>query len=695
MAVNRQLNTLGQMRVDVPHLRSVESSICYDFDAIGLLITGGVPCVVKGFDVVSPATTVGLSATSFSINTAGGRLVHPSASDSGSFFQVPLSRANETLNTLNTRLQGSWTPNTVNYIGIDLLRSADNSTSESVRFLNTVPNTESSRVVPLGRTLDYVITISSQTFSGSPSIAPLYIVTTDANNTITNIVDARNLLFRNGAGGDSPTVNQPFGWPGGRNEANPALATVAGDRSIKSLKQWMNATMTRLQEIGGGEYWYSLTADRNVRMTAGGIFASNGESFEWDGTNLHWKSIAFLIDNSTATINQVADQLTSSAGLTNLADGECLFVDLDRTANKTVALSNALSAQKAPLATLGGSTVPGQRWIIAIRSGTKIFIRDQSYPVGSAFQLATTTVAGMIRTTINANGSITDPVAVGLADSAYYTATCGGLSHNTDLGVTTLLSANDIVVGRGSSAGDQNVIITTNSTYSTHIRSSSTPNGDLLVDSIPLTIQNQCHYDGTKAWTIEGITILPLAPHTDGSGNPHIKYFCKATKVWKTPCRLLDNAHSWTYNSSNTILTATGYGALSVDGVAAIVGDRILVNNPSNAFNGIYVVVQIGDGSHYAIMQRADDAGSPYSNQALGYGYDLFAGSAVKVTAGGSYAGLYFMLNVIPKAGEPALDGSEISNWVTTDNITNDQMCVMWMDGSFTTIASGPDYTVG
>jgi len=706
MAVNRQLNTLGQMRVDVPHLRLIESAICYDFDAVGLLITGGVPCVVKGFDVVNYATAVGSAATDLIIKTAGARLVHPAASDSGSFFQVPLSRPNETLNKINGRIQGSWSPNTANYVGIDLLRSADSTTSESARFLNTVPNTESSKTVPLGRTMDYVITISNQPFSGSPSIAPLYIVQTDATNTIVTLKDARNLLFRNGAGGDSPTSNQPFGWPGGRNEANPALTTIAGDRSILSFKQWLNAAMTRFQELGGGEYWYSLTADRNVQMTQGStVFASNGEAFEWNGSNLHWQGIGFIFDNSTARINAVADQLGDQPGVTDLADGECIYVDLDRVVNETG--GNALTAKKGVLNTLGGSAIPGQRWTIASRSGNKIYVRDQPYPVGSAFKLASTTVAGMIRTTINANGDISDPIAVGLAksDSLGNTATCGGVSHNKDNTSTTMLNAGDIIIGRGITGGDHNVIVQTSAGYGTVVESTGTtpyfdirtsggmPYGSPEVNATPFSIQAQTHYDGTKAWTLQGIATLPKPPVVDGGGNIHIKYFAKQTKVWKTPCNYLDNVTAWVY-SDPTRIVAPATGAYSVDGHNPSVGDRILVNNPSNLMNGIYTVNVAGGTGVYAVLTRAIDAGGIGSNQYLGYGYDLYDGCAVKITAGTSYTGLHFVLRTTPQAGRPALDGTEANTWQFTDNMTADQMCVMFSDGSYTVMATGPEYAV-
>jgi hypothetical protein len=57
-------------------------------------------------------------------------------------------------------------------------------------------------------------------------------------------------------------------------------------------------------------------------------------------------------------------------------------------------------------------------------------------------------------------------------------------------------------------------------------------------------------------------------------------------------------------------LTADANGALSVDGVAVAVGDRILVKDETagaDVDHGIYVVTQTGDGSNPFILTRADD----------------------------------------------------------------------------------------
>lgn len=723
MAVNRQENFLGQQRVDVPHLRAIESAVCYDFDVVGLTLTAGIPCVISGFEVLNYTTLVGNLASSLTIKTASSRIIHPLASDSGSFFQVPSSRADEVLNISNSRLQGSWTPNTANYLGIDLLRRTDTETVSNVKFLTTNPETETNKRVPLARTLDYVFTISTTPFSISPSICPLYIVQTDSNNSITSIRDARNLLFRNGSGGDSPSVNNPYGWPGTRNEATASNPLQAADRSIKSLKQWLNATMTRIQEIGGGEYWYSLTADRNIKMCQSGTFSSNGESFEWDGTNLHWKGIKFLFDNSTAYINEVTDQTADSSGLTNLNDGECIYVDLDRSTNRTVTGTNALLAQKAVLATLGSSGIPGQRWIIATRVGTKIFVRDQSFPVGSSVTVATTAHTGVLRTTINANGTISDPIAVGLADSATgrYSATCGGVSHNTDLGVTTLVSSGPLVIGRGSSAGDTGVFVQSNtegspvvlygkSTYNTSARAaveiiqgnSFSPTTTHFNDRIATFSHNLSNLPsdsgvlGSQALvsinadsSISMARATVLAHETENMGNMVVQkmFFRKDKQQYGDIYAIfgvggnVDLFGNFNEGPTGTWTCKTN-GALSPDllqGVTPRTGMNVLARHINlsvtpNITDGFYTLTQVGDASHPTIFTRV-------SYIPLFHGVTVYNQATV-----GFWAQTFITL----QTPDPIVADVTPLYFQATDPFQHVQYCIMWSNGTVTPIASGP-----
>ncbi len=451
MSVARQANLLGQQRLDIPHVRGIESSIANDFDLLaGQIMAGRAPLIVSGFNVVPVAA--GTAATSLQIAVANSVIMHPEASEAGTIFQVPASRLPETLNAANTRLTGTFTANTVNYIGIDLRRTADASTADLVQFLDADTNIENPKTVPLGRTLDYAIVVSTQDFSLTPGIAPLAKVTTDAFNNVASVVynsvtyaaieDARGFMFRLGSGGSVTNPLHAYSWPNGRTEIGNNSDFSAGDKAITSFKGWLDAAMTRMWELGGGEHWYSATADRNVQLMRVGAstFVSDGDFFEWTGTNnLHWQGLRFTFDNSTAYYNDIKDQLVDSTGLTNLADGDCIYVDIDRTTNRTG--GTALQPVKTSVLLLGTPTVPGSRHIIAWRSGTKIFTRGTSYPIGQAFQVATTGAVGVVKL-MQTPGAPAAPVV-------YNPDANNALTYAASGGNATALT----VTGNGSGAG--------------------------------------------------------------------------------------------------------------------------------------------------------------------------------------------------------------------------------------------------
>jgi hypothetical protein len=434
MSVLRQLNILGQMRLDVPHIRSIESSIAADFDVVaGRVQAGEKAVVIRGFGLAN--FDAGTAANSVQLSTADGILYNMNASEAGTFLWVSADRDVETLNSAtNARVSGSFTAGQVNYIGLDLTRSADSTTADLVQFLD--PNTllENAKNVPLGRTLDYRIVISTTPFSSSPNLVPIAKIKTDSSNNVGSaagdVQDARNILWRLGSGGDFPNRFSTFNWSQGRVESVTGSGVfVGGDKSIQSQKDWMDAVMTRIWEIGGGENWYSTTADRNVRMVRvpSPVFASTGDNFEWvGGANLHWQSLKLVFDNSNTTscyYNTVVDQTGDSAGLTDLADGECIYVDLDRTAN------SAVTAKKAVLQTLSVPSIPGSRMVIAWRVGANVYTRDTSLAVNVSFQPATTTVAGAVRLNQTPN------------------ATHAGAGVPT---VLTLNATNSVLIGGGS-----------------------------------------------------------------------------------------------------------------------------------------------------------------------------------------------------------------------------------------------------
>lgn len=467
MAVARSNNYISQQRVDVPHLRAIESAICNDLDTLaGTAMTGQAPLVVSGLHVVTTGIT---QATSLVLQTADSVFINFNATASGSIFHIPANTPDDILSNSNSNIVGNWTASAVNYVGIDIFRAPDGATTDLVEVMDTIELVEQPVPSPLAVTAQYQIVITTSDFDANPSVCPIMKVTLDAGGAITAIQDCRNFLFRLALGGTTPNTKSSFSWPGGRAEQNSIDPFGGADKTITAQKQWNDAAMTRMWELGGGEYWYSPTADKNVRLAHTGSPLGTGDYFGWDGTNLLWKGLVLIFDNSTATFNVVADQTTSSPGLTDLVSGECIYVDVDRTQNRSG--GNSLVAVKGALSTLGSPLIPGSRWVLAWNYGGSVYTRDQAYAVGSTFQLATISAAGMVKLSATDSAAVS-PTAVATVDSVSKLAAAGGVSrgHGDFIG-----GAGDIQIG-----------------------------GDTLDHSIKLTTtrgQDSTIITGTEVWT--------------------------------------------------------------------------------------------------------------------------------------------------------------------------------------------------
>lgn len=382
MGVIRTQNWLPQQRVDLPHLRAIESSIENDWDIFaGKMISGKQPLILKGFNITT-SNTLGNPASNLVLNVAGGLLLHFGASDSGTIFSVTDTQAAETLVSTNAKVAGSFVAGVTNYIGLDLVRTADTSTSDLVKFNNILSNQETSQIVPLARIFNYRIVISTQNFASSTNILPIAIVATDSSNNVQSITDARKMMFRLGSGGDNPDSNSTFSW--GTRTENPVTYTggadpfTAEDKSINSLKQWIDAISTRIWELGGGEHWYSPTSDRDVKVAYGQpVLSINSDNFYFDGTSLSWSGLSVVFSNSTAISNTINSSQTTFAGPVAFPDQSGLYVDVKRDTDGAV-----LNAVVAPLSTLGYPLFPGSRLIIAWRKGSYVYTRDRGYEVG-------------------------------------------------------------------------------------------------------------------------------------------------------------------------------------------------------------------------------------------------------------------------------------------------------------------------
>lgn len=273
MAIQRRTSFLSQQRVDVPAMRSIESATSNDFDQLfQAFVTGstgvgqsngnpGIGYILRGFNI-EMAGAIGGAANNLQLSVDPAALLHIAASQSGTVFMVPPGTPNQQLNSsTNTNVTGGFTPNAINFVGIDYIRFLDPTTDAQSYFWDPTSNSETTMVVPQAEILTYTINVSTAPWPAN--MLPIATVTTDAGNNVTSITDARWLLFRLGTGGASPNPFFVYPWADGRVE-DPSTSTsnsidpfYGGDKQLLTLKDWMNAIMSALEEIKGTTYWYS------------------------------------------------------------------------------------------------------------------------------------------------------------------------------------------------------------------------------------------------------------------------------------------------------------------------------------------------------------------------------------------------------------------------------------------------------
>lgn len=267
MGVKRRVNWISQQRVDVPDMRALESAASNDFDElIKSFVTGTTQgYILRGFEI-SMAGAIGGAASGLQMIVDPGAIFHVASSQSGTFLLVPSGTPAQQLNSAtNTIVDGAFAPSAINYVGVEYERFIDDTTSSQVYLWNPTTDNETTKNAPRAQILRYRFKITTSTFASN--VLPVCTVTTDSGNNVVSITDARWMLFRLGQGGASPNPFYQYPWtaqPEGRLE-NPSTSSSnginpfhGGDKMLMTLKDWMNAVMTSLQEIKGTTYWYEL-----------------------------------------------------------------------------------------------------------------------------------------------------------------------------------------------------------------------------------------------------------------------------------------------------------------------------------------------------------------------------------------------------------------------------------------------------
>jgi len=376
MSVRRRQRWLGSQRIDVPHLRSIESAVSADFDELlkGFVTGEGNVYVIRGFEI-NMTGAIGAAASGLQMLVASSTLFHGTSRQSGTFYTVPSDAAPEVLNsTINTKVRGAFTPNAVNYVGIEYERFADTATADTVYFWNPTNKNEFSSNVPIAQILRYNIIITTSVWA--PNVVPIAKVTVDVAGNVVDITDQRPMLFRLGtAGRATPDPAYVYPWSNhteGRLESPVTSASNAinpfrgGDKQIYNLKEWMDAVMSSFKEIKGTTFWYSPNVGGSIvklRQDLGNTVVTGR------GQISHSNTIAGRINwNQPIQIALVGSRLSfqlnanpSSSDIT-LADDQVAYINLKRGVN---IVPNLIFTNGSPIVT----SVGGISWTGPLQAG--------------------------------------------------------------------------------------------------------------------------------------------------------------------------------------------------------------------------------------------------------------------------------------------------------------------------------------
>lgn len=331
------------MRINTSHLRSIESANRNDFDELFNAVFTGInkSYVIRGFEVSMPGAILS-SASGLTLLVADAAILHGNSATSGTFFLADSAALPESLNSAsNTKVTGSFTPSSANYVTIELDRQADSDTSELTYFYDVSNNNETTRVVPQAQTLGYTIKIS--TIAPSINDLPIAVVNTNSSNNVESIEDVRPMLYRLGQGNLSPNPFYTFGWDKqteGREE-NDYISTSStinpfrgGDKQLGSMKDWMDSVMSVIKEMKGTVHWYDFNSGgSSVKLkqdTVNTIFTGRG-SVSHNKTNagqLNWDREIYMRVVSSRLFFKILPNV-SSTDLT-LTDGQVAYLDLAR-----------------------------------------------------------------------------------------------------------------------------------------------------------------------------------------------------------------------------------------------------------------------------------------------------------------------------------------------------------------------------
>ena len=336
MAVLGRLLVTSAERLDLPDFLSIDSYTAGDFKyLIETFVGASTPYIIAGFDVVNPATAIGTSAVA--VNIANSAMYYPGSGAGSFYYGLPTGDPNA------QPLVPTLIPNATNYVYLTLTTA---NTAEDTRAFwdpdaNGEVGDEFTEEVNTESVIQVQINVSTSAFP--ENTVPVAIIVMGPT-VITSITDARPLMFRLGTGGQAPNPYNQFAWPALPTSAYEQVETPititsgsganpfqGADKNILTLKQWMDAVMSKLASLGGSTYWYDDLSTFNLVGLYADVAATLIQS---TGSWTHSATTPGLTSwNANIYIERLSDPreyTLNGPGSVQLQNGQVAYLDLNR-----------------------------------------------------------------------------------------------------------------------------------------------------------------------------------------------------------------------------------------------------------------------------------------------------------------------------------------------------------------------------
>lgn len=679
MAVLGRLLVSSAERLDLPDLLSLDSYAAGDWQYfLKSLVGDSKPFILKGFDVIDPGNAIGTQ--SCSIRVADSITYYP-GSNSGSFYHglpegnpnalplVPELRKNAvnyvylTFSTFNTSLdtRAFWDP--------------DKDGGAGGEFTQDV-NTES--------VLQVQVNVSTGSFPANT--VPVAKITVGPV-VITAIEDARDMMFRLGSGGVSPNPFNTYTWrslPGAGYEREEPLTTMTAggvnpfqgaDKNILTLKEWMDAVMSKLRELGGTTYWYE---DASTFSVISNFFDAIATTFQSKGQWVHDSSTPGLLTwTEDIHIKMTSDPRTYvlRAGNKTLTNEQVAYIPMtrDQPFNATDQAVSWTNGQPY-INTVGGAVglfanLSKGNYVKKITDSFDKFLRVEEFydAVNLGGSVTTAALARSVR--LNSNYLGTTGIEKGRYDKGAYVTGDVVVSDRNSAAIAVtggnfhwLAIRSDTIENVGS-AVSHTLALAISEHDSATAKVTSVAHG--LIDGDRITISGTTNFNGTFKVEVETVDIFYISltggPFANESGSGF--YATVTTTSRSTAYGFLEESATHGFRSDDTIIIA---------GTTNYNGSRLInvVNNTSFTIpiSAAFATESTGTATLARVIIRNE-----------GTGVDLIQGQSVDI--GGSVAdnirqfvGMNSLSETFPSYSIPptynTLDGMQNYNSTINENLT-------------------------